>query len=100
MRDEWVDRYGPIPEPAEMLLKVAYLRAECHRIGLNDLVITPVQARLAPIDLKVSEEARLRRLSRDSIYKEAVRQLVVPIPRDREPAEFLVGFLRELRPAE
>ena len=100
VRDEWLDRYGPIPEPAEMLLKVAYLRAECHRIGLNDLVITPVQARLAPIDLKVSEEARLRRLSRDAIYKEAVRQLVVPIPRDREPAEFLVGFLRELRPPD
>ena len=33
---EWVDRYGPIPPPAEALLTVARLRAECHRLGLTD----------------------------------------------------------------
>ena len=35
----------------------------------------------APIELKLSETTRLRRLSRDAIYKEDARQLVVPIPR-------------------
>jgi hypothetical protein len=50
--------------------------------------------------LKVSETARLRRLSREAIHKEAVRQLVVPIPRGQEPAAFLVNFLSELFPAQ
>ena len=30
---EWLDRYGKLPEPAEALLRVGRLRAECRRIG-------------------------------------------------------------------
>jgi hypothetical protein len=54
---------------------------------------------VAPIQLKTSEELRLRRLSRDALYKTDQQQLVVPIRRGTEPATFLVGFLRELVPA-
>jgi len=56
------------------------------------------QARLGPIELRLSESTRLRRLSRDSIWKEDARQIVVPIPRREEPAAFLVRLLRELVP--
>ena len=100
IRNEWVDRYGPVPKPAEALLTVGLLRAECHRLGLNDLNITTLQARLGPLDLKVSETARLKRLSRGALHKEAARQLILPIPRDKEPAAFLVEFLRELIPPQ
>ena len=100
IRNEWIDRYGPVPKPAETLLAVGLLRAQCHRLGLHELNIASHQARLGPIDLKVSETARLRRLSREAIHKEAVRQLVVPIPRGQEPASFLVNFLSELFPAQ
>lgn len=100
IRNEWVDRYGPVPKPAEALLTVGLLRAECHRLGLNDLNITTSQARLGPLDLKVSETARLKRLSRGALHKEAARQLILPIPRDKEPAAFLVEFLRELIPPQ
>jgi transcription-repair coupling factor (superfamily II helicase) len=100
IRVEWEDRYGPLPAPAEALLTVGYLRAECHRLGITDIVIAAGQARLAPLELKLSQTTRLRRLARDAIYKEDARQLVVPIPRRDEPAGFLVGFLRELVPAE
>ena len=98
IREEWQDRYGPVPEAAEALLHVGFLRAESHRLGLRDVSITGVQARLAPLKLKVSETMRLRRLSRNAIYKEDQDQLVVPIERGREPAEFLVALLRELVP--
>ena len=98
IRAEWEDRYGPLPAPAEALLMVGSLRAECHRLGLTDITISADQARLAPLDLKLSQATRLRRLARDAKWKEDVRQLVVPIPRRTEPAEFLVGFLRELVP--
>jgi transcription-repair coupling factor (superfamily II helicase) len=100
IRAEWQDRYGPLPEPAEALLTVGYLRAECHRLGVNDVLVSSDQARLAPLELKLSQTTRLRRLARDAIYKEEARQLVVPIPRKREPAGYLVELLRQLVPVD
>ncbi|MFM2183272.1 MAG: hypothetical protein RJB61_1566 [Actinomycetota bacterium] len=98
IRAEWVDRYGPVPPPAEALLTVGMLRAECVRLGLLDVQIVGNQARLAPVTLPTSAEIRLRRLSRDSLYKTEQQQLVVPLRRDMDAATFLVGFLRELLP--
>ncbi|MEI8240525.1 MAG: hypothetical protein WCI22_14015, partial [Actinomycetota bacterium] len=77
---------------------VGSLRAECHRLGLRDVQIIGGSARLGPIELKTSEELRLRRLSRDSLYKADQQQLVVPLRRGTPPAVFLVQFLRELVP--
>jgi transcription-repair coupling factor (superfamily II helicase) len=77
---------------------VGSLRAECNRLGITDMQITVSQARLSPIELKLSESMRLKRLARDAIVKEDQRQLVVPIPRGKDPATFLVTFLRELIP--
>ncbi len=99
IRAEWEDRYGPVPPPAEALLTIGVLRAECHRLGVNDVTIVSNQARLAPIALKTSESLRLRRLARDAVVKEDLKQLIVPLPRGRDVASFLVGFLRELVPA-
>jgi transcription-repair coupling factor (superfamily II helicase) len=108
IRTEWEDRYGPLPDPAVALLMVGSLRAECHRLGITDMQITATQARLAPIELKLSESMRLKRLARDAIVKEDQRQLVVPIPRSKnsgannsggtDPATFLVDLLRALIP--
>ena len=103
IRVEWEDRYGPLPPPAEALLQVGRLRAECHRLGIVDMQITGSkqqggQARLSPIDLKLSASMRLKRLSKGAIHKEDQRQLVVPIPRAQDPATFLVGFLDQLVP--
>ncbi|MEO6653481.1 MAG: transcription-repair coupling factor, partial [Ilumatobacteraceae bacterium] len=98
IRVEWEDRYGPLPDPAEALLMVARMRAESHRLGITDLQITTDQARLAPIQLKLSSTTRLKRLSKAAIYKEDLDQLVVPIPRGQDPASYLVGFLQELVP--
>ena len=99
IRAEWEDRYGPLPDPAEALLMVGRLRAECHRLGVTDLQITPQDARISPVTLKLSEATRLKRLSRNARHKEDQRQLVVPLPRGRDAAEFLVTFLQELFPA-
>ncbi len=98
IRNEWEDRYGPVPDPAAALLNVGSLRAECHRLGLHDVSISSNQARLGPITLKTSEEMRLKRLSRDALYKQDAQQLVVPLRRNTDQAESLVAFLRELVP--
>ena len=52
------------PTPAEALLTVGHLRAECHRLGITDIQIAADQARLAPLDLKLSAATRLKRLSK------------------------------------
>ena len=88
VRAEWVDRYGPVPAAAEALLTVGPLRAECHRLGLRDVTIAQDQARLAPLDLKLSQETRLRRLAREAKWKEDPHQLVLPIPRRRSRRRF------------
>jgi transcription-repair coupling factor (superfamily II helicase) len=106
IRAEWEDRYGPVPEPAEALLRVARLRAECVRVGAREVVVTPNrtrpgwQARISPIALRSSAAIRLRRLSRDAIYKEELGHLVVPIAKGNDVAEALVTLLAELVPAE
>ena len=97
---EWEDRYGPVPEPAGHLLAVGHLRAECFRLGLRDISITSSGARLGPIELKTSETLRLRRLARDAIYKEPLRQLVLPMKRGQEPTRYLLQVLSELFPAD
>jgi transcription-repair coupling factor (superfamily II helicase) len=97
---EWEDRYGPVPEPAAHLLAVGHLRAECFRLGLRDISITSSGARLGPIELKTSETLRLRRLARDAIYKEPLRQLVLPLKRGQEPTRHLLQILGELFPAD
>ena len=99
IRTEWEDRYGPLPDPAEALLAIGRLRAECHRLGITDMQIVSGQARLGPIDLPLSAVTRLRRLSKGAIVKEDQRRLVAPIPKSADPAEFLAEFLAQLVPA-
>ncbi|MEJ7719225.1 MAG: TRCF domain-containing protein [Ilumatobacteraceae bacterium] len=69
IRAEWEDRYGPPPVPAEALLTIGQLRAECHRLGITEVSITSQGARLSPITLPVSAIARLRRLAPRALVK-------------------------------
>ena len=105
IRTEWEDRFGPLPAPAAALLQVGYLRAECHRLGINDIQISGSasaggSAKLAPLELKLSETMRLRRISKGAKYKEDLGQLVVPLPRGTDPSTFLAGFLTDLVPVD
>jgi transcription-repair coupling factor (superfamily II helicase) len=102
IRTEWEDRFGPLPAAAESLLTVGSLRAECHRLGITDVQITSDQVKLAPLELKLSESMRLKRLARDAKVKDDLSQVVVPLPRGRsgasDPAGYIVGLLREIIP--
>ena len=107
---EWVDRYGPIPDRALVLLDVARLRAECNRVGLRDVTVTKavgmgaslmmgsLAARLSPVELKTSQEIRLQRLSRTAVYKQREGILILPLRPGINAIEFLLTFLGELYP--
>lgn len=99
LRAEWLDRYGPLPAAAAALLEVGHLRAECHRLGIRDVAITSAQARLGPIELKMSESMRLGRLAKGALVKEDQRQIVIPLPAKVDPAAHLSRLLAELIPA-
>lgn len=76
------------------------------RTGIREVVVTANrtrpgwQARLSPVHLRTSAAIRLRRLSKEAIYKEEIGQLVVPIAKGNDVAEALVTLLAELVPAE
>ncbi|HWC39272.1 MAG TPA: TRCF domain-containing protein, partial [Acidimicrobiales bacterium] len=108
IRSEWLDRYGPLPRPAEALLAVGRLRAECVRSGVREITVTPARpggigggqsvARLAPLSLKASSQVGLRRRHAGAVYKEDLGQVVVPLPRGEDVPGALVRLLGELVP--
>jgi transcription-repair coupling factor (superfamily II helicase) len=110
IKTEWMDRYGPIPDRAAALLDVARMRAECSRIGIREITVTKAQgmaagmlpgalmAKIAPVELKTSQELRLQRLSRTAVYKLTEGILIVPMKPKTDAAEFLLTFLGELFP--
>jgi transcription-repair coupling factor (superfamily II helicase) len=109
IRSEWLDRYGPLPEPAEALLKIGDLRAECARTGVREVTVVKggsglsggaATARLSPLSLKTSARIRLQRRWPKAIYKEDIGQIVLPLPRGSEPVSDLTGLLAELVPKE
>jgi transcription-repair coupling factor (superfamily II helicase) len=103
---EWADRYGPPPPPAEALLRVASLRAECARLGIREVAVARGVARISPLRLKTSQTVRLGRRFPKAIYKEDVAQLLLPLGLTGarsgapDPAEFLVAVLQELVPPD
>jgi transcription-repair coupling factor (superfamily II helicase) len=97
---EWLDRYGPLPPPAEALISVARLRAECHRTGVKEVTVARNVIRMSPVVLKVSAQIRLQRLSRTAVYKEDLSQLVVPVMPGADPVNAVLTLLGQLFPPD
>ncbi len=104
---EWEDRYGPLPEPAEALVSIAHLRAECARLGAREVSVVSggmgsrpgsLVARISPLALKASEQVRLGRVWPGAVYKDDQAQLVGPLRAGDDPAKALVSVLRALVP--
>jgi transcription-repair coupling factor (superfamily II helicase) len=98
IRTEWLDRYGPLPPPAEALLAVARLRAECVRIRATSVSVQKGTARIEGLELKESQKVRLRRLAPRAVAKpDGEVAIPVPGPAAGTP-DALVELLRELVP--
>jgi transcription-repair coupling factor (superfamily II helicase) len=97
---EWIDRYGPVPDAAANLLALGRLRAVCHRLGVTEIsILRGSTARIMPVDLKVSEQMRLKRLAPKSVYKEDAEEIHLPVKPSPNLAAELTDFLNELIPA-
>ncbi|MFF2651787.1 transcription-repair coupling factor [Streptomyces sp. NPDC058045] len=81
VREELTDRYGKLPEPVENLLLVAGLRMLARACGVGEIVLQGTNIRFAPVELRESQELRLKRLYRGSVIKPATHQVLVPRPK-------------------
>ncbi|WP_047869990.1 transcription-repair coupling factor [Nocardiopsis sp. RV163] len=79
--EELTDRYGTPPEQVDNLMAVARFRVLAKSAGLSDVVMQGNQIRFAPVELRESQELRLRRLYPKTIHKETTRTLLVPVPK-------------------
>lgn len=95
VREELTDRYGKLPEPVENLLLVAGLRMLARACGVGDITLQGPNIRFGPVELRESQELRLKRLYPGTVLKPATSQVLVPRPKTaRVGGKPLVG--REL----
>ncbi|GAA4916355.1 transcription-repair coupling factor [Streptomyces coeruleoprunus] len=80
VREELTDRYGKLPEPVENLLLVAGLRMLARACGVGEIVLQGNNVRFAPVELRESQELRLKRLYPRTVVKAPTRQILVPRP--------------------
>ncbi|MGW8401389.1 transcription-repair coupling factor [Streptomyces lydicus] len=80
VREELTDRYGKLPEPVENLLLVAGLRMLARSCGVSDITLQGANIRFGPVELRESQELRLKRLYPRTVLKPATRQILVPRP--------------------
>ena len=81
VREELTDRYGKLPEPVENLLLVAGLRMLARACGVGEIVLQGNNIRFAPVELRESQELRLKRLYPGTVIKPAAHQILVPRPK-------------------
>ncbi|MCX5450934.1 transcription-repair coupling factor [Streptomyces nigrescens] len=80
VREELTDRYGKLPEPVENLLLVAGLRMLARACGVADITLQGANIRFGPVELRESQELRLKRLYPRTVLKPATQQILVPRP--------------------
>jgi transcription-repair coupling factor (superfamily II helicase) len=86
--DELIDRYGPLPEPAQRLVSVARLRLLCRHYGITEVAVTGAGAgatlRVAPLNLPDSAQVRLSRMYPGARYRATSATVQVPVPRSAD----------------
>ena len=104
LRDEWLDRYGPLPAPAQGLLELGELRLECLELGVRSVVVLPARVgirtkpvvKVAPLELSLSQQMRLRRTLGSRAYDEGTKELRVEVSNDEATPRALLDMVRSL----
>ncbi|GGM74606.1 transcription-repair-coupling factor [Longimycelium tulufanense] len=80
VRDELTDRYGPLPAQVEHLLAVASFRQLCRQYGVTEVALQGNNIRFAPLELRDSQQVRMKRLYPKALYKAAAKTVSLPRP--------------------
>ncbi|WIM85713.1 transcription-repair coupling factor [Candidatus Mycobacterium wuenschmannii] len=80
--EELTDRYGALPETAELLVAVARLRLVCRAAGITEVsTASAATLRVSPLVLPDSAQVRLARRYPGARYRATTSTVQVPIPR-------------------
>jgi transcription-repair coupling factor (superfamily II helicase) len=85
LRDELEDRFGPVPEPLDNLIKLQDARIKLGRAGARDVGFSGGKLRVSPIELDSAATKELRAALPEAIYESGRSTVVVRMP--DEPAE-------------
>ncbi|MEZ7898915.1 MAG: transcription-repair coupling factor [Flaviflexus sp.] len=80
IREELVDRYGPIPPAVSRMFLLSQLREKLREAKLEEAVMQGEYMRLYPVSLPDSRQARLKRLHPRTVLKPGVRSALIPLP--------------------
>ena len=102
LREEWIDRYGPLPAPAQGLLELGELRLECIEHGVRSVVVLPARVgirtkpvvKISPLELSLSQQMRVRRTLGSRVYDEGTKELRVEVTNDAATPRALLEMLR------
>jgi len=80
--EELVDRYGPLPEPVQLLIAVARLRLLCRQYHVTEVsALSASTIRITPLTLLDSQQLRLKRMYPSATYRATTSTVAIPIPR-------------------
>ena len=85
LREELEDRFGPIPEPLENLIKLQDARIKLGRAGARTVDFRGGRMRVAPIELDSRAVKELRAEVPEAVYESGRSTVVLRMP--EEPAE-------------
>jgi transcription-repair coupling factor (superfamily II helicase) len=85
LRDELTDRFGPVPEALENLIRVQDARIKLGRAGARAVDLRGARMAISPIELDPAGAARLQELLGNAVYESGRSTVRVSLPED--PAE-------------
>jgi transcription-repair coupling factor (superfamily II helicase) len=77
-------------------LSVGALRAQCHRLGITEVLTNGREIRIFPVELRASQTMALRRLASRAVYKEQNKVISLPVTRGTNTAILVFELLHEL----
>jgi transcription-repair coupling factor (superfamily II helicase) len=103
LREELVDRFGPLPEPVENLLALQRARIKFGQAGARTVSFRGDRLAVVPIELDSTRARRLREELPEALYESGRSQVSVRVPKDgteRFPsvvraADALLAIVRE-----
>jgi transcription-repair coupling factor (superfamily II helicase) len=82
LADELEDRFGPVPEPVENLLKLQEARIKLGRAGARTVELRGERLTVAPIELDSAQAKALRAEIGEVVYESLKKTLRVRLPED------------------
>jgi transcription-repair coupling factor (superfamily II helicase) len=82
LREELEDRFGPVPEPLENLIKLQDARIKLGRAGAKDVGFSQGRLRVSPIELDSKGAKALRAELPEAIYESGRSTVAVRVPDD------------------